>query len=108
MLDSVRFFIHPGALVFLDDIVRVVVDRSPRHQPGLIGIPHNQPVEIESRSRVLNQDFVGDELIEIFLSFPVDNLVVEGGILRQIDFRLHHVEKAIWFSFDPRPRLGGI
>ena len=50
---AIVFLVAPRALVLLDDVALVLVDREAAGEPGLLVAAHPQPVEVERRRLVL-------------------------------------------------------
>ena len=65
---AIVFLVSSRALVLLDDVVLVLVNRKAPGQPGLLVVTHLEPVEVQRRRFFLNQRRDLAELLEILAS----------------------------------------
>ena len=91
---AIVFLVAPRALVLLDHVLLVLVDREAARDAGLLVAAHAQAIEIERRFGILLQRRLLPQRREILARSVVDLRGVGIGAGRQIDLRARHVEKA--------------
>ena len=95
---AIVFLVGARALVLLDDVLLVLVDREAGGDAGLLVAAHAQAIEVERRLVLDHQRRVGAERREVLLRFRVDLSGIRIGARRQIDLRARDVQEAEWIA----------
>src|SRR4030095_12957847 len=107
MARAIVLLVRARALVFLDEVARVLVERKASGKSDLRMGSHSQAIEIKGRLVVQKQRRRALQFLEITDGLRVDGSIVRIGPRRKIDFRPGHAKKAQRIASDQGLRLFG-
>jgi hypothetical protein len=90
----VVLFVGSGALVLLDEILVVFVNRATGHNANLRVIPHDLSVEKDRVIRIPNKGSAVLETQERHLRLLINAVAIGMRFGRKVDFRAYDVEEA--------------
>ena len=105
---AVVFLVAPRALVLLDDVLLVLVDREASGNAGLLVRTHLQPVEIERRRLLDGQRRRPAQLLEILAPALIDGGRVGIRSRREVDLGPRDVQKTQGIARGELTRFFGV
>ncbi len=91
VLCPIVFLVAPRALVLLDDVGVVLIQRKTAGDPGLLVSPHPQSIAIERRRVIEHERSPLAQAGEVLTCLFIDPGSVRIRVRRQIDLRAGHV-----------------
>jgi hypothetical protein len=101
---AVVFLVAPRALVLLDDVAIVFVDREARRQAQLRVVSHAQAIEVDARL-VVDEERGLAQRGEVVGGALVHGVRVRIGAGRQFDFRARHAQETERVALRQLPRF---